>query len=165
MHEHVYQIVGHKNTGKTTLICRLIEKFTETGIRVGVVKHDAHEFDTDHPGTDTWKQRKAGAQVVAIASKNRTSIIRERSTSLRDLIAQIIDDVDIILVEGYKYENYPKLLMIRTEEDIELIKQINNVKAVASWIPKERFEAYFGPFPFYSIDDTTGIFQYIRNSC
>lgn len=161
MHDKVFQIVGYKNTGKTTLICKLIEMLTEQGIRVGVVKHDAHEFDTDHPGTDTWKQRKAGAQVVAIASGYRTAIIKESSTSLHDLITQI-NDVDIILVEGYKFENHPKILMIRTEEDLELLNQINNVKAVASWIPQGRFGKGFDLLPFYSIDDTAGILKLLK---
>src|SRR5690554_5145926 len=120
----VFQIVGYKNSGKTRLICRLIELLVEKGIRVGVVKHDgAHEFELDHPNTDTWKHRKAGAQVIAITSEHRSAIIKEQSARLEEVIAQVRDDVDLILVEGYKKEHYPKLLIVNANEDLDLLKQ------------------------------------------
>jgi molybdopterin-guanine dinucleotide biosynthesis protein B len=162
MHDKVFQIVGYKNTGKTTLICRLIEMLAGKGIRVGVVKHDAHDFDMDHLGTDTWKHRKAGAKTVAITSEHRTAIIREKSTPLYELISQF-NDVDVILVEGYKFENFPKILIIRTEKDIELMDQIQNVKAVASWLPQDRLNFDSDQeLPFLTVDDVFDICEVIK---
>src|SRR5690554_1249424 len=109
----IYQIVGYKNSGKTTLICKLIEWFTANEFRVGTIKHDAHNFNMDTSGTDTYRHREAGAQIIAITSDYRTAIVQESPASLDQLIEQMVD-VDMILVEGFKQENYPKIVMIRS---------------------------------------------------
>ncbi|MDF2834525.1 MAG: molybdopterin-guanine dinucleotide biosynthesis protein B-like protein, partial [Paenibacillus sp.] len=57
----VIQVVGYKNTGKTTIVCQLTSLLKEAGYKVGTIKHDAHEFRMDHPGTDTWKHQQSGA--------------------------------------------------------------------------------------------------------
>lgn len=132
----ILQVVGYKNSGKTTLICRLIKELTEKGVRIGTVKHDSHEIRLDAQGTDTWKHSEAGAHVVAITSKDQTAIFKQQPTPLSTLLAAM-SDVDLILVEGFKHEAYPKILMIKSEEDIPLIQQLKNVMAVVSWIPLE----------------------------
>ena len=62
----IIQVVGYKNSGKTTLVSELVRTLTSEGYRVGTLKHDAHDFEPDIPGKDTWQHRKAGAQVTAI---------------------------------------------------------------------------------------------------
>lgn len=130
----VCQIVGYKNSGKTTLICALIPLLKQKGCSVAVIKHDAHDYDMDHPGTDTWKQRQAGAAAIAITSGKRTSIIEERSTSLSRLIADF-SGYDYVLVEGFKQEAYPKIVLLHNDEDLTLLKQASNITAVAVWEP------------------------------
>lgn len=125
----ILQVVGYKNTGKTTWLTGLIHRLNEQGIRSAVIKHDAHSFDMDHPGTDTFKLREAGAAGVAITSAQRTAIVEEYDTSLEELIAVFSHGgrYDCIFIEGFKQADYPKLVMIRQETDLELLDSLRQV--------------------------------------
>jgi len=156
----VFQIVGYKNSGKTTLICKLIEQLKYKGIRVGVIKHDAHDFELDPSETDTWKQRKAGADVVANTSASRTAIIKEYPSGLSELIDQL-QEVDLILVEGFKFEGYAKLVMIRDESDWELIDMLDNVKIAAIGPNVQKLDLKH--IPVCSIQNDAFVLQFILN--
>ena len=132
----ILQVVGYKNSGKTTTSCKLIESFVKLGWKVGSIKHDAHTFEVDYPGKDTWLHREAGASVVAITSQQKTAIMEQRSTPLGELIERM-QGVDIIIVEGYKFEHYPKVVLLRKEEDIPLIQETSGILAISSWFPFE----------------------------
>ncbi|WP_068785661.1 molybdopterin-guanine dinucleotide biosynthesis protein B [Paenibacillus phocaensis] len=125
----VIQIVGYKNSGKTTLITRLIELFHGMNLRVAVIKHDLHGFEADRERTDSYRYRQAGAAGTAITSPWRTAIFEERETPLADLISRFAD-YDLILVEGFKQESYPKMVMLRSAEDEPLIRDLKQVCAV-----------------------------------
>lgn len=131
-HPVVLQIIGYKNSGKTTLITELIRRLKQAGYSVGTVKHDAHQFQMDYPGTDTWKHQEAGADVTAISSSNRSAILRNYPESLSMLLRQM-SEVHIVLVEGFKQESYPKLVLLRTSEDFELLQMVSNPIAVILW--------------------------------
>ncbi|GIO66535.1 molybdopterin-guanine dinucleotide biosynthesis protein B [Paenibacillus sp. JTLBN-2024] len=131
----VCQIVGYKNSGKTTLVCALVERLKAEGRRVAVIKHDAHDFEMDHPGTDSYRHRAAGAAAIALVSPRKTAVIREEETSLEKLIEDF-GGYEVILVEGFKKERYPKLVMVRRAEDAELIWELENVAGVVSWLPE-----------------------------
>jgi len=128
----IVQIVGYKNTGKTTMVCRLTEQFKQAGYKVGTIKHDAHSFDMDRPGTDTWLHQAAGADMTAISSSAQSAILYRESLSLEEMIIAM-DSADIILIEGYKNAAYPKLLLLRTAEDLELLQMLNGIAAIAVW--------------------------------
>lgn len=128
----VLQIVGYKNSGKTTLITELIRRLKQAGHSVGTVKHDAHQFQIDYPQTDTWKHQEAGADVTAISSSNRSAILKSYPESLAALLTQM-DEVNIVLVEGFKQASYPKLVLLRTLEDLELLRIVSNPIAVILW--------------------------------
>lgn len=132
----ILQVVGYKNSGKTTTSCKLIEQFVKLGWKVGSIKHDAHSFEVDYPGKDTWLHREAGASVVAITSQQKTAIMEQRSTPLEELIDRI-QGVDIILIEGYKFEHYPKVVLVRNEGDLPLIQETSEILVIASWFPYE----------------------------
>jgi len=129
----IIQIVGYKNTGKTTMVCRLTERFAEAGYKVGTIKHDAHHFQIDTPDTDTWKHQAAGAHITAISSSERSAVLYQQSQSLDELIVAMNASVDIILIEGFKDAIYPKVIMIRSASDFELIAKLYNPLAVALW--------------------------------
>ncbi|WP_054949619.1 molybdopterin-guanine dinucleotide biosynthesis protein B [Numidum massiliense] len=139
----VFHIVGYKNSGKTTLVCRLVERLRRRGYRVGTVKSDAHQFEMDHPGRDTWQHREAGAEVVAITSRTRTAILEEQPRTLSDLLAHM-REMDIVLVEGMKAGSYPKVVLLRHEDDRALIDQLERVIAVATWLPADTINAEWG---------------------
>lgn len=149
----VIQVVGYKNAGKTTLVCRLVQALAGQGYRMGTVKHDAHGFDMDHPGRDTWKHSEAGAAVVAITSENagKTAIIEQRYTPLEELLERM-DHLDAVIVEGFKEETYPKIVILRSHDDLGLLQRVRNVVAVASRIPDWSGWETDGK-PVYHIDD------------
>lgn len=147
----VIQVIGHKNSGKTTLICRLIRQLTLEGFRVGTIKHDAHQFEIDHPGKDTWKHRMAGAETVAITSMEKTAIMRQRHTPLAALLGEM-KNLDLILVEGFKFADYPKIVLIRTEDQLLLLQQAKSIIAIVSWIPINESVA-----PVFDKNDFSGI--------
>lgn len=128
----VIQIVGYKNTGKTTLICKLIERFAAAGLRVGTVKHDGHDFEPDVPGTDSWQHRRAGAKLTAVASDDRTAFFEERGATLDELLLRL-GDADVVIVEGWKRERYAKVAMVQTEEQLDAVAGLPGIVAAATW--------------------------------
>ena len=107
-------------TGKTTLLSQIIPLLHSRGLRVALVKHAHHTFDIDHPGKDSHILRKAGANEVVIASRHRIASVREtpgnqKEPALKDILSMLqIDQLDLILVEGFKMEDIPKIELHRT---------------------------------------------------
>ena len=112
----VVSVVGYSGSGKTTLLEKLISKLTQRGYAVGTIKHDVHGFEMDKPGKDSWRHKKAGASATIISSPFQIGMVRdvERDHSPEELMA-LLPDMDIILTEGYKKENLPKLEVFRSE--------------------------------------------------
>ena len=110
----VFIFAAYSNVGKTTYLERLIPHLKEAGLRVGVVKHDAHDFQLDIQGKDTWRFAAAGADAVAIASATHFACFRQSAPSLDEILAQFTD-VDLILVEGFKQALYPKIALFRSD--------------------------------------------------
>ncbi len=115
---NVVGFAGYSGAGKTTLIERLIPLLKARGETVSVVKHAHHGFDIDTPGKDSWRHREAGAKEVVIASDRRLALLREyaaeQAPTARSLIAELRQDVDWVLVEGFKHEDLPRLELRRT---------------------------------------------------
>lgn len=99
-------------TGKTTLIERLVACFKKKGICLAVIKHDAHDFVMDYPGKDSWRFTEAGADIVVVSSPVKTAVIEQRPRTLEEVIA-CVQNVDLILVEGYKQKNLPRVGICR----------------------------------------------------
>jgi molybdopterin-guanine dinucleotide biosynthesis adapter protein len=108
----VIGIAGYKKSGKTTLVERLVAEFTARGLAVATVKHAHHAFDIDHKGRDSWRHRAAGSHEVAIVSDRMWAIIHplhdEPEPALDDVLAKMAPS-DLVIVEGYKRESYPKI--------------------------------------------------------
>ncbi|REE87510.1 molybdopterin-guanine dinucleotide biosynthesis protein B [Paenibacillus taihuensis] len=151
----VLQIVGYKNSGKTTLLSLLTRKLKQAGFTVGTAKHDAHEFTMDTPGTDTWQHQEACADITAISSASRSAIISNRTEPLSALLAHM-QHVDIVLVEGFKQEPYPKLVLLHNPEDEPLL-QLPNIAMLATWpsFPAPVQQAT----PTFAINDTDAIYN------
>ncbi|MCG7381162.1 molybdopterin-guanine dinucleotide biosynthesis protein B [Paenibacillus sp. ACRRY] len=133
----IVQIVGYKNTGKSTLTAELTRFLSSEGLRVAVIKHDGHDhFQMDHEGTDSYRFNQAGASAVVVMSEKRTAIIEQQPTSLETMLTRL-SDYDWILIEGYKAAAYPKLVMIREENHVAILQELRGVMAVVSWFPRE----------------------------
>jgi len=111
----ILAFAGYSGSGKTTALTALISRLSARGVRVAALKHDAHEFQLDREGKDTAKFSAAGATAVGIASASRRAVIAttSRATTLAELIATITVEVDVILVEGYKHDDIPKIVVHR----------------------------------------------------
>jgi molybdopterin-guanine dinucleotide biosynthesis protein MobB len=115
----VLGFVAWSGTGKTTLLSEVIPLLKTRGLRIALVKHAHHNFDIDHPGKDSYRLRKAGADEVVIASRHRIASVRETPSnqeepSLSDILSIIQPGIfDIVLIEGFKMEDIPKLELHR----------------------------------------------------
>ena len=119
----VISVVGRSKVGKTTLLEKLIPELKRRGYRVATVKHHAHPgFEIDRPGKDTWRHAQAGSDHVVIAAPDKVAAVRRvtREPTL-DEIVTTIDDVDIILTEGYKRAGKPKIEIVRAARHTEPI--------------------------------------------
>jgi molybdopterin-guanine dinucleotide biosynthesis protein B len=147
----VLQVVGYSNSGKTTLLTKVIASLTSCGYKIGTIKHDAHDFEMDKPGKDTWKHREAGAAIVSITSANKTAVIMQENRTIEELLP-LYEGMDIVIIEGYKFAGYPKVVVLRDPKHQELLDNVTSVLAVASW---ERLPDV--QYPQYDINDIEGI--------
>jgi molybdopterin-guanine dinucleotide biosynthesis protein B len=162
MTQPIFGVVGWKNSGKTTLMSRLIHELSQRGYEVSVIKHAHEKFEIDHPGRDSFKMREAGARQVMLSSPRRFAVMRELGDAPEMTFAELLPyagPCDLILVEGYKREAYPKI-EIRREGAASrepLSATFPDVVAIAS----DRPEAEEGSLPTFSIDDIGRIVDFI----
>lgn len=111
----VVSIVGKSESGKTTLIEKLIPELKRRGYRVGVIKHAFHEFAFDKPGKDSWRHKAAGAETVLVAAPNSIVMIRNAHGETLDDLANYFQGMDLILTEGFKHSDKPQIEVFRKE--------------------------------------------------
>lgn len=135
-------IAAWSGTGKTTLLKQLIPLLIQRGIRPGLIKHTHHDVDVDIPGKDSYELRKAGAAQTIVANKNRWALMTETSEQEElDLhwLASRMDptSLNLILVEGFKHEAIPKVLLYRKglTHCIDELEIDRNVIAISSDVP------------------------------
>ena len=150
----IVSIVGRSNTGKTTLIEKLIPELRRRGYRVATIKHNIHGFDIDHEGKDSWRHKKAGARLTVVASPHSVAVIEDvdGDFELAELRDRYIRDVDVILSEGFKRNPHPKIEVVRSEMKHDpLSSREDNLMAIVSDEPVDR------DVPCLDIDDIRGI--------
>ncbi|WP_202081075.1 molybdopterin-guanine dinucleotide biosynthesis protein B [Caldalkalibacillus salinus] len=139
---HVLQIVGYKNSGKTSLVTSLVRHWKALGDdKISTIKHDVHGFEVDQPFTDTWHHQKAGADMTMIQSPERLGLFATSSErTLEELVAvtQYLQQPSIILVEGFKQASYPKVVLVRSDEDIHKLSTLQHIIAIAFHTEKDR---------------------------
>jgi len=115
--------VAKSGTGKTTLLEKVIVELKKRGWRIGVVKHDAHRFDIDHPGKDSHRLTAAGADTMVISSPEKLAMVKRHDSSppIDELIDTYFKDVDIVLTEGFKKSGLPKIEVHRSERSSTLL--------------------------------------------
>ncbi|WP_205743328.1 molybdopterin-guanine dinucleotide biosynthesis protein B [Geobacter sp. FeAm09] len=120
---HAISFVAKSGTGKTTLLEKVIAELKSRGYRIGVIKHDAHQFDIDHPGKDSHRLTQAGADTMLITSPEKLAMIKkhEASPPIEELIAAYFGDVDLVLTEGFKKSSLPKIEVHRRERSATLL--------------------------------------------
>lgn len=155
----IVSIVGKSDSGKTTLIEKLIAELVHRGYKVATIKHDVHGFEVDQEGKDSWRHKKAGAHTVVISSPQKLALIRDvdHDADLDELRTKYIRDVDIILSEGFKRNSQPKIEVFRKELHQELLcKKDDNLIAIASNQP------FAIGVPCFDINDARGLVDLIE---
>ncbi|HHF3111510.1 TPA: bifunctional molybdopterin-guanine dinucleotide biosynthesis adaptor protein MobB/molybdopterin molybdotransferase MoeA [Vibrio diabolicus] len=152
---------AYSGTGKTTLLEALLPKLTETGLRIGMLKHAHHNFDVDKPGKDSYRLRKAGASQMLIASRNRFALMTETPEAEAEfeyLLTRFDEDkLDVVLVEGCKNIVFPKIELHREEIGKPwLYPNDENIIAIASDSAELDSE-----LPQMNINDLDAIAQFV----
>lgn len=158
----VVAISAWSGTGKTTLLKKLIPALCARGLRPGLIKHSHHNMDIDTPGKDSYELRKAGAAQTMVASPQRWALMTETpdeaSLNLAYLVSRMDHStLDLVLVEGFKHEAVPKLLLFRSDagHDLSELTLDEHVIAVASDVAVEL------EVPVLDLNDVDGIAQFI----
>lgn len=154
----VISVVGKSNVGKTTFLEKLIAELTRRGRRVGTIKHDTHGFDIDKPGKDSWRHAQAGSVAVAISSAEKVAIIKQvsRELTLDELAVLVDDDLDIVLTEGYKRSDRPKIEVSRQGASTELLCSPEELLAIVT----DRRHPL--DVPQFDLDDAAGVASLIE---
>ena len=137
-HIPILGFAAFSGTGKTTLLTQIIPILKQQGLRIGLIKHSHHNFQIDQPGKDSFRLREAGASPVMLVSTHRRAIITEitpeQEPRLDDQL-QLFDqsELDLILVEGFKAEQFPKIELHRPSLNKPLLYPSDpNIIAIAS---------------------------------
>jgi molybdopterin-guanine dinucleotide biosynthesis protein B len=148
----VVSVVGSSNVGKTTFLVRLIRELKRRGYRVGTIKHYKHHFEIDQPGKDSWRHFQAGSDVAVISSPHKMALVQrlEAELELERIVAKM-ESVDIVLTEGYKGADTPKIEVIRQEQASALISAADELLAV---VTDQRFDL---AVPQYDLGDEVGV--------
>jgi molybdopterin-guanine dinucleotide biosynthesis adapter protein len=133
----ILQVVGYKNSGKTTLVEKLIKEAVHQGYRVGAVKHHGHGGypDVSDLPNDSNRHRQAGAIVSSVEGNGLLQLEAIQDEWSLQQILQIYSllSIDVVLVEGFKKEKYPKIVMLRTIDDLQLLTALENIIAAITW--------------------------------
>lgn len=156
-------VIGWKNSGKTTLVSKLVNYFSSLNLKVGVIKHAHHSFDIDHPNTDSYKIRKSGAFKTTIVSNKRLAVIEERAEGNEIDLKSIIDmnkDCQILILEGFKKNNdIPKIeVFLKKNKKEYLYKNVEKVKLLVTDDDKSH------PLKVLSHDQIPLIAKFIQNA-
>ncbi|MFZ3171183.1 MAG: molybdopterin-guanine dinucleotide biosynthesis protein B [Carboxydocellales bacterium] len=153
----VISLVGKSNVGKTTMLEKILREIKKRGWKVATIKHDTHGFNIDKPGKDTWRHAEAGADTVVISSPTKFAMISKVEEELTlDQIAETITGVDIIITEGYKRGNKPKIEVFRSGVYEELLCQPEELIAITSDITFDL------GVPCFGLDDAPGVVSFLE---
>lgn len=161
----VIGLCAYSGTGKTTLLKKLLPLLREQGLRVGVIKHTHHQFDIDQPGKDSYELRKAGAAEMLVASGKRWALLVETGGEgdpvLQDMLNRMDQShLDLIIVEGFKQESFPKIELHRPELNKPLLFPDDpDIIAIAS----NDASLYSTDLPLLDIDDPVAIASFINS--
>jgi len=117
MNPPIVSIVGVSGSGKTTLLVKVVAELVKRGWRVNTLKHDAHGFEIDRKGKDSWRHKKAGAAAVALSCPDKFAVIKDvkKEWPPERIITEFLNDADVVVTEGYKKAAFPKIEVVRAE--------------------------------------------------
>ena len=153
----VIAFAAPSGTGKTTLICRLLEELRERGLHVGAIKSDAHRVQLDTPGKDTHRMRESGARTTALVSRDQIAVFRDAPAPeirLAEIIALFFSELDVVLAEGFREHGFPTVLVRRSEVTDDDWRRPDHVVAIASDAPTDAPDSF-------GLDDVTALADHL----
>ena len=159
---------AYSGTGKTTLMKKLIPLLRQQGMRIGIIKHSHHDFEIDYPGKDSYELRKAGANQILIASQYRIAQITELEKQndappLKEIVYRLdTSALDLVLVEGYRHEKFPKIELHRPSLKKPLIFP-NDDSVIAIATDEKSAIANAGKLPLLDLNSVQAIADFITD--
>jgi molybdopterin-guanine dinucleotide biosynthesis protein B len=157
---HVIGFVGLSNSGKTTLICKLIPILSSKGLRVGVIKHDAHGHYKEAEHSDSASFINSGAEVIMLSGKKQ--VVRFEVPIIEPTIEQLImtmPELDLILVEGYKKSPLPQIAVFRSVEQSTILAEMQG--ELLAVVAGCSYQHHNMEIPVYEINDSIGVAEFI----
>lgn len=151
----VIAVSGIKNSGKTTLIEKLIVSLRQCGKEVAVIKHDGHTFSPDTPGTDSFRFWERGAAATAVFDAEKCAVTCRKPVEPEALIAAFSPLADVILLEGFKHSAYPKIELVRAAVSSAPVCDGATVLAYVSDLPLQTDK------PIFSFDQTEALTDFL----
>jgi molybdopterin-guanine dinucleotide biosynthesis protein MobB len=155
----IVSFIGKKNSGKTTVLLGVIRELCNRGYRLAVIKHDAHSFEIDVPGTDSYRIREAGAVVVGISSPEKYAWVvdTDEDRALAELVSRVREPVDLVITEGFKQQDAPKIEVSRRARSTTLVAAPDELIGIAA---DQAFPDY--PVPGFALEDFVGLADLIE---
>lgn len=154
----IVSLIGKANSGKTTLLEKLLPELTLRGLRVGIIKHHVHAFAMDQPGKDTWRHKQAGASVVALSSPSGLGVIRdtERDLDPDEVVGLYFNAVDLVITEGYKSGPFPKIEIYRATVHDQPLPDRDG-----TWLAMVSDQPLSCGLPLFGLDDAAGLADFL----
>ena len=155
----VIAFIGKPDSGKTTLLEKLIPELRGRGYRIGTIKHHVHAFEMDKPGKDTWRHKQAGANTVALSSPTGLGIIRDvaEDLTIEELVGRYYGDIDLVIAEGYKRLGLPKIEVFRSAlHDTPLPDRDD------TWVAMVSDTAGVKELPCFGLEDAVGLADFLE---
>ena len=156
----IIAVCGIKNSGKTTMLANVIPLLIDCGLRVAAIKHDGHDFESDVPGTDSYRLRKAGACGVGIYSSRQYMLAADRAELSPAFFAPFFADADLILLEGGKHTAYPKIEIVRSGISRHPVSDPATLAGICS-----DMDIQAEGVPVLALDDYQGVAKLIIQRC
>jgi molybdopterin-guanine dinucleotide biosynthesis protein B len=155
----VIAFIGKPDSGKTTLLEKLIPELRRRGYRIGTIKHHVHTFEMDKPGKDTWRHKQAGAATVALSSPTGLGIIRDvdEDMTIEELVGRYFGDIDLVITEGYKRLGLPKIEVFRRALHADPLPDRD-----ATWVAMVSDIQGFEDIPSFALDDAAGLADFLE---
>lgn len=153
----VVSIVGRSKSGKTTLLEKLLRELSSRGYRVATIKHVYHSISFDKPDKDSWRHLEAGSMATIASSKDKLVLVRPvaQEAALNEIVRILAEDWDLILTEGFKHHDAPKIEVHRREVGPPL----SGIKKLIAVVTDEPLETKARQFGF---EDTKGLADFIE---
>lgn len=158
----VIQVTGYKNSGKTTLASKIIEKFSNQGIKVASLKHHGHGgVPLGIEDTDSIKHLQAGAVISGVEGDGMFQLTKQKPWKVQEMLAFYKTlEIEVVIMEGFKAHPYKKIVLIRDENDLSLLKELTNIKAVVTSLSL-REEIY--SYPIYKPTEQDLLIEWLTN--